>query len=186
MAPYLRGDGLRRQVVLEGNRLVLTCLAGGSWPLQYRWTLNNSNLTDWTPHYRSVVFHPDLSFFVFTPDPESLWSPGNCCANKLVFCRLGLRNVCRSRYSRNAREARSERQSSVSQSVSLCATRLIFLWPWVPLCAYLSLVRAEQLPPGETAAVKQNCFSPSFRKKGESWEHIRSERGRERFVSAGL
>lgn len=54
VAPYLRGDGLRRQVVLEGNRLVLTCLAGGSWPLQYRWTLNNSNLTDWTPHYRSV------------------------------------------------------------------------------------------------------------------------------------
>lgn len=55
VAPYLRGDGLRRQVVLEGNRLVLTCLAGGSWPLQYRWTLNNSNLTDWTPHYRLVV-----------------------------------------------------------------------------------------------------------------------------------
>lgn len=58
VAPYLRGDGLRRQVALDGNRLVLTCLAGGSWPLQYRWTLNNSNLTDWTPHYRSVVRHP--------------------------------------------------------------------------------------------------------------------------------
>lgn len=55
VAPYLRGDGLLRQVVLEGNRLVLTCLAGGSWPLQYRWTLNNSNITDWTPRYRSVV-----------------------------------------------------------------------------------------------------------------------------------
>lgn len=58
VAPYLQGDGLRRQVALEGNRLVLTCLAGGSWPLQYRWTLNNSNLTDWTPRYRSVVTHP--------------------------------------------------------------------------------------------------------------------------------
>ncbi|XP_047434773.1 protein sidekick-1-like isoform X2 [Mugil cephalus] len=52
VAPYVRGAGLGQQVVLEGNRLVLTCLAGGSWPLQYRWTLNNSNITDWTPQYR--------------------------------------------------------------------------------------------------------------------------------------
>uniref|UniRef100_A0AAX7VLX9 Sidekick cell adhesion molecule 1a n=1 Tax=Astatotilapia calliptera TaxID=8154 RepID=A0AAX7VLX9_ASTCA len=52
LAPYLRGGGQGQQVVLEGNRLVLTCLAGGSWPLQYRWTLNNSNITDWTPQYR--------------------------------------------------------------------------------------------------------------------------------------
>ncbi|KAM9314722.1 protein sidekick-1 [Pholidichthys leucotaenia] len=52
VAPYLRGGGQGQQVVLEGNRLVLTCLAGGSWPLQYRWTLNNSNITDWTPQHR--------------------------------------------------------------------------------------------------------------------------------------
>uniref|UniRef100_A0A3Q4GVP6 Ig-like domain-containing protein n=1 Tax=Neolamprologus brichardi TaxID=32507 RepID=A0A3Q4GVP6_NEOBR len=52
VAPYLLGGGQGQQVVLEGNRLVLTCLAGGSWPLQYRWTLNNSNITDWTPQYR--------------------------------------------------------------------------------------------------------------------------------------
>ncbi|TNM85271.1 hypothetical protein fugu_007542, partial [Takifugu bimaculatus] len=55
VAPYLRGSGARQQVVLEGNRLVLTCLVGGSWPLQYRWTLNNSNVTDWTPQYRLFV-----------------------------------------------------------------------------------------------------------------------------------
>ncbi|KAI3352480.1 hypothetical protein L3Q82_005434 [Scortum barcoo] len=55
MAPYLQGGRLGQQVVLEGNRLVLTCLAGGSWPLQYRWTLNNSNITDWTPQYRLSV-----------------------------------------------------------------------------------------------------------------------------------
>uniref|UniRef100_A0AAQ4PT27 Sidekick cell adhesion molecule 1a n=1 Tax=Gasterosteus aculeatus aculeatus TaxID=481459 RepID=A0AAQ4PT27_GASAC len=55
VAPYLRGGGLRQQVVLEGNRLVLTCLAGGSWPLQYRWTLNNSDVTGWTPQYRLSV-----------------------------------------------------------------------------------------------------------------------------------
>uniref|UniRef100_A0A8D3BIJ2 Sidekick cell adhesion molecule 1a n=1 Tax=Scophthalmus maximus TaxID=52904 RepID=A0A8D3BIJ2_SCOMX len=41
--------GPGQRVTLEGNRLVLTCLAGGSWPLQYRWTLNGSNITDWTP-----------------------------------------------------------------------------------------------------------------------------------------
>lgn len=62
VAPYLRGSGLGQQVVLEGNRLVLTCLAGGSWPLQYRWTLNNSNITDWTPQYRSVSSNM-ISFF---------------------------------------------------------------------------------------------------------------------------
>ncbi|KAJ3614754.1 hypothetical protein NHX12_018324, partial [Muraenolepis orangiensis] len=50
--PYLRGSGVGQQVVLEGNRLVLTCLAGGSWPLQYRWSLNNSYISDWTPQYR--------------------------------------------------------------------------------------------------------------------------------------
>ncbi|XP_023273238.1 protein sidekick-1 [Seriola lalandi dorsalis] len=55
VAPYLRGGGPGQQVMLEGNRLVLTCLAGGSWPLQYRWTLNNSNITDWTPQYRLSV-----------------------------------------------------------------------------------------------------------------------------------
>ncbi|KAM3622738.1 uncharacterized protein V6R79_002616 [Siganus canaliculatus] len=55
VAPYLRGGGARPQVVLEGNRLVLTCLAGGSFPLQYRWTLNGSNVTDWTPQYRLSV-----------------------------------------------------------------------------------------------------------------------------------
>ncbi|XP_028450243.1 protein sidekick-1 isoform X1 [Perca flavescens] len=55
VAPYLRGAGLGQQVVLEGNRLVLTCLAGGSWPLQYRWTLNNSFITDWTSQYRLSV-----------------------------------------------------------------------------------------------------------------------------------
>ncbi|XP_068607565.1 protein sidekick-1 [Brachionichthys hirsutus] len=52
VAPYLLGGGLRHQVVLEGNRLVLTCLAGGSWPLQYRWILNSSSIAGWTSQYR--------------------------------------------------------------------------------------------------------------------------------------
>nr|XP_043884140.1 protein sidekick-1-like [Solea senegalensis] len=55
VAPYLRGGGAGQQLMLEGNKLVLTCLAGGSWPMQYRWTLNSSNITDWTPNYRLPV-----------------------------------------------------------------------------------------------------------------------------------
>uniref|UniRef100_A0A3Q2YGR5 Ig-like domain-containing protein n=1 Tax=Hippocampus comes TaxID=109280 RepID=A0A3Q2YGR5_HIPCM len=58
VAPYMRGVSRAKQVALEGNRLVLTCLAGGSWPLQYRWSLNSSNITDWTPQYR--LFVPSL------------------------------------------------------------------------------------------------------------------------------
>lgn len=67
VAPYLQGSGLGQQVVLEGNRLVLTCLAGGSWPLQYRWTLNNSNITDWTPQYRSVSSGQLIMCLTFCP-----------------------------------------------------------------------------------------------------------------------
>ncbi|KAM4584441.1 protein sidekick-1-like isoform 2-T2 [Odontesthes bonariensis] len=55
VAPYLQGGAWGQQVVLEGNKLVLTCPAGGSWPLQYRWTLNNSNITDWTSEYRLTM-----------------------------------------------------------------------------------------------------------------------------------
>lgn len=81
VAPYLQGSGLGQQVVLEGNRLVLTCLAGGSWPLQYRWTLNNTNITDWTPQYRSVSSGQLIVRLTFcpacmsvTPLPPSLFS----------------------------------------------------------------------------------------------------------------
>lgn len=79
MAPYLQGGGLRRQVVLEGNRLVLTCLAGGSWPLQYRWTFNNSNITDWTSQYRSVII-------------DWFWglSEFSMCMSAYVFALFGL------------------------------------------------------------------------------------------------
>lgn len=68
VAPYLRGGVLQQRVALDGNRLELTCLAGGSWPLQYRWTLNHSYITDWTPQYRSVTtgyLRSPLSAWVF-------------------------------------------------------------------------------------------------------------------------
>ncbi|KAK7929044.1 hypothetical protein WMY93_005439 [Mugilogobius chulae] len=55
VAPYLRGTARLQQVVLEGNRLVLSCLAGGSWPLEYRWSLNGNNITDWSSQYRLSI-----------------------------------------------------------------------------------------------------------------------------------
>lgn len=85
VAPYLRGSGARQQVVLEGNRLVLTCMVGGSWPLQYRWTLNNSNVTDWTPQYRLVLTHSCRIFLHpsavghSTPDHHLEGSPSQVC-----------------------------------------------------------------------------------------------------------
>uniref|UniRef100_A0A6Q2Y236 Sidekick cell adhesion molecule 1a n=1 Tax=Esox lucius TaxID=8010 RepID=A0A6Q2Y236_ESOLU len=40
---------------LERNRLVLTCLAEGSWPLQYRWMLNNTDITPFSTVYTYMV-----------------------------------------------------------------------------------------------------------------------------------
>ncbi|KAM6971862.1 protein sidekick-1-like [Aplochiton taeniatus] len=63
VAPYPRGSAggpqQQQQVVLEGNRLVLTCVAGGSWPLQYRWTLNGTYISPWSPQYMLTI--PALS-----------------------------------------------------------------------------------------------------------------------------
>uniref|UniRef100_A0A672KG44 Protein sidekick-1-like n=1 Tax=Sinocyclocheilus grahami TaxID=75366 RepID=A0A672KG44_SINGR len=41
IAPYFKTEAGGAQTHLEGNRLVLTCLAEGSWPLQYKWMRNN-------------------------------------------------------------------------------------------------------------------------------------------------
>lgn len=76
VAPYLQGGGWEQQVALEGNRLVLTCPAGGSWPLQYRWTFNNSNITDWTPQYRSVM----------QPSGDFVLAPTTFPCSSNVFC----------------------------------------------------------------------------------------------------
>lgn len=40
---------------LEGNRLVLTCMAEGSWPLEFKWLHNNRELTRFSLEYRQVV-----------------------------------------------------------------------------------------------------------------------------------
>uniref|UniRef100_A0A3P8S606 Sidekick cell adhesion molecule 2 n=1 Tax=Amphiprion percula TaxID=161767 RepID=A0A3P8S606_AMPPE len=43
------------QVHLEGNRLVLTCMAEGSWPLEFKWIYNGTELTRFSLEYRYLI-----------------------------------------------------------------------------------------------------------------------------------
>uniref|UniRef100_A0A803TMX5 Sidekick cell adhesion molecule 1 n=1 Tax=Anolis carolinensis TaxID=28377 RepID=A0A803TMX5_ANOCA len=45
VAPYFKTEPGLPQIHLEGNRLVLTCLAEGSWPLEFKWLHNGSETT---------------------------------------------------------------------------------------------------------------------------------------------
>ncbi|XP_051038947.1 protein sidekick-2-like [Phodopus roborovskii] len=49
--PYFKTEPVRTQVHLEGNRLVLTCMAEGSWPLEFKWLHNNRELTRFSLEY---------------------------------------------------------------------------------------------------------------------------------------
>lgn len=50
--PYFKMDPPQTQVHLEGNRLVLTCMAEGSWPLEFKWIYNGTELTRFSLEYR--------------------------------------------------------------------------------------------------------------------------------------
>lgn len=50
--PYFKTEPVRTQVHLEGNRLVLTCMAEGSWPLEFKWLHNSRELTRFSLEYR--------------------------------------------------------------------------------------------------------------------------------------
>lgn len=52
--PYFKTEPVRTQVHLEGNRLVLTCMAEGSWPLEFKWLHNNRELTKFSLEYRQA------------------------------------------------------------------------------------------------------------------------------------
>ncbi|XP_067259435.1 protein sidekick-1 [Chanodichthys erythropterus] len=54
-APYFKTEAGGAQTHLEGNRLVLTCLAEGSWPLEFKWMRNNTDITEYTPEYRYTI-----------------------------------------------------------------------------------------------------------------------------------
>uniref|UniRef100_A0AAY4C1I2 SDK1 protein n=1 Tax=Denticeps clupeoides TaxID=299321 RepID=A0AAY4C1I2_9TELE len=55
VAPYFKTEPGPPETHLEGNRLVMTCLAEGSWPLEFKWLLNNSDITSFSPEYRYVI-----------------------------------------------------------------------------------------------------------------------------------
>ncbi|KAJ8364021.1 hypothetical protein SKAU_G00128520 [Synaphobranchus kaupii] len=55
VAPYFKTEPGPPQTHLEGNRLVLTCLAEGSWPLEFKWMLNNTDITSFSPQYKYTV-----------------------------------------------------------------------------------------------------------------------------------
>ncbi|XP_069511212.1 protein sidekick-2 isoform X2 [Ambystoma mexicanum] len=55
VAPYFKTEPVRAQVHLEGNRLVLTCMAEGSWPLEFKWLHDSRELTKFTLEYRYMI-----------------------------------------------------------------------------------------------------------------------------------
>ncbi|XP_048821340.1 protein sidekick-2 isoform X2 [Lagopus muta] len=55
VSPYFKMEPVRSQVHLEGNRLVLTCMAEGSWPLEFKWLHNSRELTKFSLEYRYMI-----------------------------------------------------------------------------------------------------------------------------------
>ncbi|NXD62073.1 SDK2 protein, partial [Eolophus roseicapillus] len=55
VSPYFKTEPVRSQVHLEGNRLVLTCMAEGSWPLEFKWLHNSQELTKFSLEYRYII-----------------------------------------------------------------------------------------------------------------------------------
>ncbi|XP_058262226.1 protein sidekick-2 isoform X1 [Hemibagrus wyckioides] len=53
--PYFKTEPVRSQLHLEGNRLVLTCMAEGSWPLEFRWIHNTTELMPFSLEYRYLI-----------------------------------------------------------------------------------------------------------------------------------
>nr|KAF6448698.1 sidekick cell adhesion molecule 1 [Rousettus aegyptiacus] len=66
VVPYFKTEPGLPQIHLEGNRLVLTCLAEGSWPLEFKWMHDDSELTTYTSDYTYTVpslRRPDAGFY---------------------------------------------------------------------------------------------------------------------------
>ncbi|XP_038618379.1 protein sidekick-1-like [Tachyglossus aculeatus] len=61
VAPYFKTEPGLPQIHLEGNRLVLTCLAEGSWPLEFKWLHNDSEITSYSSEYKYII--PSLQRF---------------------------------------------------------------------------------------------------------------------------
>uniref|UniRef100_A0A672YXX2 Sidekick cell adhesion molecule 2b n=1 Tax=Sphaeramia orbicularis TaxID=375764 RepID=A0A672YXX2_9TELE len=59
--PYFKTEPVRSQLHLERNRLVLTCMAEGSWPLEFKWIHNTTELTRFSLEYRYLIPSLDRS-----------------------------------------------------------------------------------------------------------------------------
>ncbi|XP_066560557.1 protein sidekick-2 isoform X2 [Amia ocellicauda] len=59
--PYFKTEPVRTQLHLERNRLVLTCMAEGSWPLEFKWIHNGTELTRFSLEYRYQIPSLDRS-----------------------------------------------------------------------------------------------------------------------------
>ncbi|XP_048846455.1 protein sidekick-2-like [Brienomyrus brachyistius] len=59
--PYFKMEPVPAQVHLERNRLVLTCMAEGSWPLEFKWVYNGTELTRFSLEYRYLIPSLDRS-----------------------------------------------------------------------------------------------------------------------------
>ncbi|XP_036795221.1 protein sidekick-2-like [Oncorhynchus mykiss] len=59
--PYFKMEPVQTQVHLERNRLVLTCMAEGSWPLEFKWLYNATELTRFSLEYRYLIPSLDRS-----------------------------------------------------------------------------------------------------------------------------
>ncbi|XP_077172326.1 protein sidekick-1 isoform X2 [Paroedura picta] len=55
VAPYFKTEPGLPQVHLEGNRLVLTCLAEGSWPLEFKWLHDDMEATTFSSEYKYII-----------------------------------------------------------------------------------------------------------------------------------
>nr|XP_006112957.1 protein sidekick-1 isoform X1 [Pelodiscus sinensis]XP_006112958.1 protein sidekick-1 isoform X1 [Pelodiscus sinensis]XP_025034766.1 protein sidekick-1 isoform X1 [Pelodiscus sinensis]XP_025034772.1 protein sidekick-1 isoform X1 [Pelodiscus sinensis]XP_025034774.1 protein sidekick-1 isoform X1 [Pelodiscus sinensis]XP_025034776.1 protein sidekick-1 isoform X1 [Pelodiscus sinensis] len=53
--PYFKTEPGLPQIHLEGNRLVLTCLAEGSWPLEFKWLHNDTEITAYSTEYKYII-----------------------------------------------------------------------------------------------------------------------------------
>ncbi|XP_066185864.1 protein sidekick-1 [Sylvia atricapilla] len=55
VAPFFKTEPGLPQIHLEGNRLVLTCLAEGSWPLEFKWLHNDTEITSYSSEYKYII-----------------------------------------------------------------------------------------------------------------------------------
>uniref|UniRef100_A0A8C8SF52 Sidekick cell adhesion molecule 1 n=1 Tax=Pelusios castaneus TaxID=367368 RepID=A0A8C8SF52_9SAUR len=55
VAPYFKTEPGLPQIHLERNRLVLTCLAEGSWPLEFKWLHNDTEISAYSSEYKYII-----------------------------------------------------------------------------------------------------------------------------------